>query len=162
MCIRIGRLPSRPPFSACVVDVEDVENGHANGIGSKRVSRRISNADILGFLDKPTSFYELYIRVTNKAIDLFVKAGRRKFALKLHGSLAALDLYVYRDLPESQSNLTVVSEIDILLLSRHIRRSLRIMHRIAGQAWNRICYFRVLKRMRLCRERMIDSGSTRP
>lgn len=58
----------------------------------RRVSRQISNPDVLGFLSNKTSFYDSYIRLTNKAIDLFVKAGRRKFALKLHGSLAALDL----------------------------------------------------------------------
>jgi hypothetical protein len=34
------------------------------------------------------------VGLTNRAIDMYVKAGRRKFALKLHGSLAALDVYV--------------------------------------------------------------------
>jgi hypothetical protein len=32
--------------------------------------------------------------MTNRAIDAYVKAGRRKFALRLHGSLAALDVLV--------------------------------------------------------------------
>lgn len=39
-------------------------------------------------------FYEAYVKLTNRAIELYAKAGRRKFALKLHGSLAALDLCV--------------------------------------------------------------------
>jgi len=39
------------------------------------------------------AFYKLYIAVTNRAIDLYAKSGRRKFALKLHGNLAALELY---------------------------------------------------------------------
>ena len=30
--------------------------------------------------------------ITNRAIDLYAKGGRRKFALKLHGTLAALDV----------------------------------------------------------------------
>ena len=40
------------------------------------------------------TFHEQYIRLTNKTIDLYVKAGRRKFALKLHARLAALDVCV--------------------------------------------------------------------
>jgi hypothetical protein len=36
----------------------------------------------------------LYTKLTNRAIDAYVKAGRRKFAVKLHGSLAALDVFV--------------------------------------------------------------------
>lgn len=40
------------------------------------------------------AFYELYVDTTNRAIDMYAKAGRRKFALKLHGSLAALDVCV--------------------------------------------------------------------
>lgn len=92
--MRLGRLPNEPPFSSSIVDMGETADGHLNGNTVNRVSRRVSNTDIVGFLDKPASFYELYIRLTNKAIDMFVKAGRRKFALKLHGSLAALDLYV--------------------------------------------------------------------
>lgn len=61
----------------------------------KRVSRRVTNADILKILQEKTPFYDLYVRLTNRAIDFYVKAGRRKFALRLHGSLAALDLYVW-------------------------------------------------------------------
>jgi hypothetical protein len=36
----------------------------------------------------------MYVKMTNRAIDAYVKAGRRKFALRLHGSLAALDVLV--------------------------------------------------------------------
>lgn len=41
------------------------------------------------------TFYDLYLGLTNRAIELYAKGNRRKFALKLHGSLAALDLYVW-------------------------------------------------------------------
>jgi len=40
------------------------------------------------------AFYDLYCNISNRAIDMYVKAGRRKFALKLHTCLAALDKYV--------------------------------------------------------------------
>jgi hypothetical protein len=53
----------------------------------------LSNAsDFLKSLEDPASFYELYIAITNRAIDLHAKAGRKKFALRLHGDLAALDM----------------------------------------------------------------------
>ena len=39
-------------------------------------------------------FYENYVNLTNRAIGLYQGAGRRKFALRLHADLAALDLYV--------------------------------------------------------------------
>ncbi|KAH8117364.1 trafficking protein particle complex subunit 10, partial [Phellopilus nigrolimitatus] len=88
--IQLGYLPNKPPFSACAVDLDESEIPKSSDATS---NRKITNADILGFLENKPSFYDLYIRLTNKAIDLFVKAGRRKFALKLHGSLAALDVY---------------------------------------------------------------------
>ncbi|KAL5529216.1 hypothetical protein ACEPAG_5190 [Sanghuangporus baumii] len=91
--VRLGYLPAEPPFSNSVEHGEQTDSTPAV---NRRASRQISNPDILGFLDNKASFYDSYIRLTNKAIDLFVKAGRRKFALKLHGSLAALDLYRQR------------------------------------------------------------------
>ena len=87
--MRLGYLPSEPPFLSSTLDPKTLEPADPS---NKRASRQISNPDILGFLDNKVSFYDLYTRLTNRAIDLFVKANRRKFALKLHGSLAALDL----------------------------------------------------------------------
>lgn len=50
-------------------------------------------------MENKAAFYDHYVRLANRAIDLHVKAGRRKFALKLHGFLAALDsqVLVYSD-----------------------------------------------------------------
>ena len=62
-------------------------NGH-----TKRPSQRISRADLLSLLQDKGAFYDLYVSITNRAIDLYAKAGRRKFALRLHGTLAALDV----------------------------------------------------------------------
>lgn len=53
---------------------------------------KISNTEVVASLEDRDVFYELYIRTTNRAIDMYAKAGRRKFALKMHGSLAALDV----------------------------------------------------------------------
>jgi len=40
------------------------------------------------------AFDRLYVKITQDAIDCFVEGKRRKWALKLHGDLAAFDLYV--------------------------------------------------------------------
>jgi hypothetical protein len=62
--------------------------------GARRESRIISNPELLKCLEDRTEYYDLYIKLTNRAIEMYVKAGRRKFALRLHGSLAALDVLV--------------------------------------------------------------------
>ena len=38
-------------------------------------------------------FYDLYVNLTNRTIDAYAKGNRRKFAVMLHGKLAALDVY---------------------------------------------------------------------
>lgn len=58
----------------------------------KRSSRTISQPELLSCLQDKAAFYDLYIGLTNRAIETYRKASRRKFALKLHGSLAALDV----------------------------------------------------------------------
>ena len=63
-------------------------------MGDKRASRTISQPALVACFHDKEAFYELYNALTNKAIDLYARAGRRKFALKLHGSLAALDVCV--------------------------------------------------------------------
>ncbi|KAK7467047.1 hypothetical protein VKT23_004109 [Stygiomarasmius scandens] len=81
--IDVGFLPQTPPFSNVWVPISTVFNS----------SMKISNSQLLAALDSQDTFYEMYVHTTNRAIDLYAKAGRRKFALKLHGSLAALDLH---------------------------------------------------------------------
>ncbi|KAK7014963.1 trafficking protein particle complex subunit 10 [Favolaschia claudopus] len=83
--VKIGHLPVRPPFS----------NSHhpPSSSGSATSDKKISSADILQCLQTSDAFYDIYVGITNRAIDMYAKAGRRKFALKLHGSLAALDVH---------------------------------------------------------------------
>ncbi|KAH9063497.1 trafficking protein particle complex subunit 10 [Lactarius vividus] len=87
--IGLGFLPSKPPFSMSLPSVLVVPQE------ARRESRIISNSELLKCLGDRTAYYDLYIKLTNRAIEAYVKAGRRKFALRLHGSLAALD--VHRD-----------------------------------------------------------------
>lgn len=86
--IQLDLLPSRPPFSLSLPSVPVVPDGE------KQESRSITNSEFLKCLEDQTAFYDIYIKMTNRAIDAYVKAGRRKFALRLHGSLAALDVLV--------------------------------------------------------------------
>jgi trafficking protein particle complex subunit 10 len=80
-------LPSRPPFSVSC----RTSSTNADSVPSADFSR-ISRADLQAALTNKEAFFEMYAALTNRAIDLYVAAGRRKFALRMHGSLAALDV----------------------------------------------------------------------
>ncbi|KAG6836752.1 hypothetical protein H0H93_003831 [Arthromyces matolae] len=82
----VGHLPQRPPFS--------FSSRSSTTSGNTSSTFTISNTDIITSIDNAESFYKLYVDATNRAIELYTKAGRRKFALRLHASLAALDLQV--------------------------------------------------------------------
>ncbi|KAF5365787.1 hypothetical protein D9758_003260 [Tetrapyrgos nigripes] len=82
--MHIGFLPQSPPFSSVWVPILS---------SSEPSTTKISNTQILTALDSEDAFYSLYTHTTTRAIDLYANAGRRKFALKLHGSLAALELH---------------------------------------------------------------------
>lgn len=88
--VRLGYLPNETPFSSAFNSDEGAAK--ASNAEKKRMSQSVSSQDVLSSINSKVSFYDVYTKLTNRAIDLFVKAGRRKFALKLHGSLAALDL----------------------------------------------------------------------
>ncbi|KAG7452626.1 uncharacterized protein BT62DRAFT_939661 [Guyanagaster necrorhizus] len=83
--MKTQHLPCRAPFSG----VSDV----SAKLTKTSSSQMISNDRLLKALEDKEAFYDLYINITNRAIDMYAKAGRRKFALKLHGSLAALDVH---------------------------------------------------------------------
>lgn len=83
--IELGYLPREPPFT----------------IGLPKRTRRasvvpadipITSEDITATMESQDAFYDIYIRLTTQALGLYAEGGRRKFALKLHGTLAALDL----------------------------------------------------------------------
>lgn len=59
---------------------------------SSEPEKQITNSDLLAALTDQDAFDKLYVNVTNRAIEMYINGGRRKFALRLHGSLAAHDL----------------------------------------------------------------------
>ncbi|KDR81848.1 hypothetical protein GALMADRAFT_240099 [Galerina marginata CBS 339.88] len=82
--VEAGHLPSAPPFSTSSGSNTPLPTGAELHFPNETLNAAINTRD---------AFYELYIAVTNRAIDLYAKSGRRKFALKLHGNLAALELH---------------------------------------------------------------------
>jgi hypothetical protein len=92
--IKIGHLPLIPPFSLAFpssLPITTPPSPNATRRTQDAAADKISQPDLLASISDREKFFELYIVVTNRAIDMYAKGGRRKFALKLHGSLAALD-----------------------------------------------------------------------
>ncbi|KAF4615296.1 hypothetical protein D9613_003220 [Agrocybe pediades] len=82
--IETGHLPRELPFSMSISSNHPLPEGTEIKFANETLNTAINSRD---------SFYELYVAVTNRSIDLYAKSGRRKFALKLHGNLAALELH---------------------------------------------------------------------
>ncbi|CAL1704950.1 unnamed protein product [Somion occarium] len=87
--ISVGHLPNRPPFSMAFPS----NSRRDGGTPATSSTQRISKSEILMALEDKNAFYKVYIGITNRAIELYATAGRRKFALKMHGDLAALDVH---------------------------------------------------------------------
>ncbi|KAH7923870.1 hypothetical protein BV22DRAFT_1113164 [Leucogyrophana mollusca] len=103
--VKVGHLPSKPPFS---MGLPQTPTTPSPSNSDKRSStQRISKYEIMLAIGEQEAFYDLYCSTSNRAIDMYVKAGRRKFALKLHGSLAALDVHRGR----LSSALTIFSSL---------------------------------------------------
>ena len=82
----VGHLPASLPF---FVSETALVTAQRNDIHS---SQKISRAEILSAIKDQAAFYDLYVNLTNRAIDTYAKGNRRKFAVMLHGKLAALDV----------------------------------------------------------------------
>lgn len=84
--IRKGYLPSRPPFSIALPPPPPRSSK------GERSSRKISRQELLAAVSDRDALFDLYVTIANRAIEYYATAGRRKFAIKLHGNLAALDV----------------------------------------------------------------------
>ncbi|CCL99344.1 uncharacterized protein FIBRA_01362 [Fibroporia radiculosa] len=93
---KVGHLPMRPPFSIVIPPPSPTMDKPSQ----ERSTQKITRSDLITAIDNQESFYDLYIQLANRAIELYASAGRRKFALKLHGNLAALDV-VRKRLPNA-------------------------------------------------------------
>lgn len=81
-------MPSEIPFSMSIPFPAPV----SDGVPDNGTSGSVTKAEIVSAIADKDVFYDLYVNVTKRAIDLYGKSDRRQFALKLHGTLAALDV----------------------------------------------------------------------
>lgn len=82
----VGHLPVSFPFSAAEMPLATPDQNNAHS------PQKISRAEIISAIKDRVVFYDLYINLTNKTIDTYAKGHRKKFAVMLHGKLAALDV----------------------------------------------------------------------
>ncbi|KAG6336920.1 hypothetical protein ID866_2158 [Astraeus odoratus] len=127
--IKVGHLPRKPPFSMALHTAVT-----APPSGKVSSAHRISKYEIMLAIGDREAFYDFYCTISNRAIDMYVKAGRRKFALKLHGCLAALDnhrgrlpnaLSIFSSLPAHYAPHMWTS-LESYMLSRAIDTHLRL------------------------------------
>ncbi|KDQ16168.1 hypothetical protein BOTBODRAFT_65084 [Botryobasidium botryosum FD-172 SS1] len=94
--IRVGHVPSVPPFSMSLssgglVSPSDTPPSGVTPAHSRAPSSSLTCEDLIEAISSRDSFDELYIMLTHRAIESYTASGRRRFALMLHASLAALD-----------------------------------------------------------------------
>ena len=81
----VGHLPASLPFFVSAAALATTEGNDTHS------SQKLSRAEILSAIKDQAAFYDLYVNLTNRTIDTYAKGNRRKFAVMLHGKLAALD-----------------------------------------------------------------------
>ena len=79
----VGHLPTSLPFSVSEIPLETA---------NRNPSQKISRVEIISAIKDQAAFYDLYVNLTNRTIDTYAKGNRKKFAVMLHGRLAALDV----------------------------------------------------------------------
>ncbi|KIM22610.1 hypothetical protein M408DRAFT_322755 [Serendipita vermifera MAFF 305830] len=86
--VHLGYLAPSPPFSLSLPSTFS----HPRFANGEKLNSKITRPELVETLGDKDAFDGLYVRVTQDAIDCFVEGKRRKWALKLHGDLAAFDL----------------------------------------------------------------------
>ncbi|KAF7305565.1 hypothetical protein HMN09_00809700 [Mycena chlorophos] len=100
--VQVGHLPVRPHFCNAAEPPSS---------GAFAADKSLSSQELMNALGNREKFYETYVGIMSCTIDMYTKAGRRKFALNLHGSLVALDVHcgrlaeVLAPLPRRRSHL---------------------------------------------------------
>ncbi|KAG9015714.1 hypothetical protein FRB90_004359, partial [Tulasnella sp. 427] len=87
--IRRGYLPCIHPFSMSLPLASNIEP--PENPPSEPVDARISSPDLIEALRGRDEFDRLYITTTNRCIQTYNSCNRRRFALRLHATLAAVD-----------------------------------------------------------------------
>ncbi|GJJ15396.1 hypothetical protein Clacol_009672 [Clathrus columnatus] len=90
--IHFGHLPNAVPFSMSLYNHGPESEPTTPTTPTDASEQKITNKMLLESMNNQAAFDNLYLDTINRAIELYVKGGRRKFALRLHGFLAALHL----------------------------------------------------------------------
>ncbi|EJD35236.1 hypothetical protein AURDEDRAFT_175698 [Auricularia subglabra TFB-10046 SS5] len=102
--------PSRPSTPTSTSSASTVER-----------AGKISCEPIPDVIKSREPFNKLYVSVTNRAIAMYGKGGRRNFPFKLHGCVAALDLLRARNKePILMSDTVHADERDEFALSHAV------------------------------------------
>ncbi|GAA5838645.1 hypothetical protein JCM11251_003252 [Rhodosporidiobolus azoricus] len=85
----VGHLPTTHPFAMSLNESSPTSSATANAqtVDRPPVTRR----DLTDGVAHQESFDKLYINLTHRAIQAYQSSGRKRFALRLHAYLAALD-----------------------------------------------------------------------
>ncbi|KAG8969021.1 hypothetical protein FRC03_004988 [Tulasnella sp. 419] len=89
--LRLSYLPLTPPFS--FASRSSTRNPLASPPTPSQMGPPISQQDLLDAISDQAKFDQLYVTTTNRAIQTYTSCGRKRLALKLHTSLAALELH---------------------------------------------------------------------
>lgn len=85
--VEAGYLPRSHPFDMSLERLPLDEPPATPDDSAPRISRK----DLLAALESQEAFDKLYLELTNRAIDIYQRAGRKRSALKMHASVAALE-----------------------------------------------------------------------
>ncbi|KAF9517292.1 hypothetical protein BS47DRAFT_1380623, partial [Hydnum rufescens UP504] len=106
--IASGHLPDSLPFSMAT----------SSPLPTSRATlpshpAAISEKNILAAIGDRETFDKLYIMITNRSIECYTAAKRKKFALKLHHSLAALERHRSKDVSADLSALSLSQDLSL-------------------------------------------------
>ena len=85
-----GHLPFEHPFAMSLQEVSSVPSPNPDADGDSRPP--VSRKDLLDAITSVENFDKIYVDLTNRTIRAYTTSGRKRCSLKLHGSLAALEL----------------------------------------------------------------------
>lgn len=86
-----GHLPLEHPFAMSLQEVSSCPTPNPDNMTSQ-CRPPVSRKDLLDAIENKATFDKLYVDLTNRTIRAFTTSGRKRCSLKLHGSLAALEL----------------------------------------------------------------------
>ena len=90
--VQVGHLPARVPFEMSLAEpTGEVSLAVSQTPTAERFPQPISRTAVVGAVADRVKFDVLYTSAARRAIEAYMACGRRRFAIKLHACLAALE-----------------------------------------------------------------------